>query len=89
MTTSEDLKEEILEFIKSKKEEIEFQGTEESKPFLMTIAEPETDEELEYANENFDSINNDRLDCISLIDELENYINEISTVATNCQKNKA
>lgn len=89
MTTSEDLQEEFLEFIKTKREEIEFQGTEESEPFLLSMAEPENNDEFKYATRQFDSVNNDRLDCISFIDELENYINDMSTKSTNNQKGKA
>ena len=49
MTTSEELQEEIILFIQNKKQELESEVDEFTMPFIKTIAEPETDEDAEYA----------------------------------------
>ncbi len=89
MTTSDELKEEFLDFIKTKREELINQVDEETFPFLKTIAEPESKEDENYAQVELKSILNDRDDCDTFLYELENHIIEMSTVSKNSKKGKA
>lgn len=89
MTTAEELKEEILEFIKEKREEITFQADEESLPFIKTISDYETESEKEYAEDELKKVINDKNDCESLLDNIENWLEDNSQTSTNNQKHKA
>ncbi len=89
MTTAEELKEEILEFIKEKREEITLQADEESLPFQKTIADYETNSEKEYAEDELEKVLNDKNDCESLLDNIESWLEDNSQTSTNNQKNKA
>lgn len=89
MTTAEELKEEILEFIKEKREEITLQADEESLPFQKTIADYETNSEKEYAEDELKKVLNDKNDCESLLDNIESWLEDNSQTSTNNQKNKA
>ena len=89
MTTAEELKDEILEFIKEKREEITFQADEESLPFQKTIADYETESEKEYAEGELEKVLNDKNDCESLLDNIEIWLEDNSQTSTNNQKNKA
>jgi|JI10StandDraft_1071094.scaffolds.fasta_scaffold112455_8 hypothetical protein len=89
MTTAEELKEEILEFLKEKREEITCQADEESLPFQKTIADYETEGEKEYAEDELNKVLNDKNDCESLLDNIESWLEDNSQTSTNNQKNKA
>jgi uncharacterized alpha-E superfamily protein len=89
MTTAEELKEEILEFLKEKREEINFQADEESLPFQKTIADYETESEKEYAEDELEKVLNDKNDCESLLENIESWLEDNSQTSTNNQKNKA
>jgi len=89
MTTAEELKEEILEFIKEKREEITLQADEESLPFQKTIADYETNSEKEYAEDELEKVLNDKNDCESLLDNIESWLEDNSQTSTNNEKNKA
>lgn len=89
MTTAEELKEEILEFLKEKREEINSQADEESLPFQKTIADYETESEKEYAEDELNKVLNDKNDCESLLDNIESWLEDNSQTSTNNQKNKA
>jgi hypothetical protein len=89
MTTAEELKEEILEFLKEKREEITLQADEESLPFQKTIADYETNSEKEYAEDELKKVLNDKNDCESLLDNIESWLEDNSQTSTNNQKNKA
>jgi hemerythrin superfamily protein len=89
MTTAEELKEEILEFIKEKREEITCQADEESLPFQKTIDDYETEGEQKYAFDELKKVINDKNDCESLLENIESWLEDNSTTSTNNQKNKA
>lgn len=89
MTTAEELKEEILEFIKEKREEITCQADEESLPFQKTIDDYETESEQKYALEELKKVINDKNDCESLLDNIESWLEDNSQTSTNNKKNKA
>ncbi len=89
MTTAEELREEIEEFIRNKKAELVTELGEETLPFIMTLAEPESDEDADYAQEQLDDALSDSGDCDELLEGLENWLTANSKTASKDQKRKA
>ena len=76
MTNTEDLKREIFAFIEQKKEELKAELEECTAPFLMTIAEPENDDELNYAQKEFYEAMKNEAECDELLCDVEDLLNE-------------
>jgi len=88
MTEAEDLRQEILDFIKNKREELEAQLDEFTMPFLKTIAEPESEYEVEYAQKELDDALMDKGDCDEFLTELEEWLNDNAKLSSKNQKGK-
>ncbi len=89
MTTSEDLKKEILDFIKEKREELQSELDEHTMPFIKTLAEHESEEDAEYAQKELDEALMDSGDCEELLIELEEWLEENAKTPSKNQKRKA
>lgn len=74
MTTVEELQEEIMLFIKNKREELESEVDENTLPFIKTLAEPETEDESQYAQRELDNAIMDKSDCDGLLNDLEEWL---------------
>ena len=89
MTTSEELREEIILFIKNKKQELEVEVDEFTMPFIKTLAEPETDADAEYAQKELDDALMDKGDCDELLEELEQWLTDNSKTISKEQRRNA
>lgn len=89
MTDITQLTEEFLQFIKEQREGLIIESDEESLPFTMTIAEPETDDDAEYAQEQLDEILMDKADCESFLDKLEEWLQDNTERPTKTNKSRA
>ncbi len=85
----EDLHEEILSFIKNKREELNTELDETTMPFIKTLAEPESDEDEKYAQKELDDALSDKCDCDELLNELEQFLTENSKTPSKNQKRHA
>lgn len=89
MTDITYLTQELLEFIKEKRADLIIESDEESQPFTMTIAEPETEADEEYAQEHLDELLMDKADCESFLDKLEAWIYDNQERPTKTNKSRA
>jgi hypothetical protein len=89
MTDLEELQEEILLFIKNKREELNLEVDEFTMPFIKTLAEPENEDDEEYAQKELDDALSDKGDCDELLNELEKYLTENSKTPSKNHKGHA
>lgn len=89
MTTAPELKQEILDFLKEKREELTAKADEESLPWIKTIAEPETEDDEEYAQKELDEVLMDNQDCTNLLNALQEWLDDYDDRETKSQKRRA
>jgi len=77
MTTQKELIEEIFSFIMQKREDLKAELDDFTAPFLATMADPESDDDYNYAKEQFDKAMSDESDCDELLSNIEDLLNEI------------